>query len=209
MPNRVGNKPQTFDRLFDRMDRNQDEAISKGEVKSHLKDAGVKAGLFGIVHDKASSAFIDNLDTSKDGKVTWDEFSGVAKDVMPGDVQDAQGRIDPQLADAAFTELDANKDGAVSARELERGTLNRLPEDTSFRSTIAEVAAKLGMDALDTDRNGGIERAEYDQAVADAGELVAPAAAEPTVADTGLDGVAPQENATLDAQAEQGVDEEV
>ena len=58
--------------------------------------------VFGIVHDKASSAFIDNLDTSKDGKVTWNEFSGVAKDVMPGDVQDAQGRIDPQLADAVL-----------------------------------------------------------------------------------------------------------
>ena len=172
------------------MDRNQDEAISKGEVKSHLKDAGVKAGLFGIVHDKASSAFIDNLDTSKDGKVTWNEFSGVAKDVMPGDVQDAQGRID-WLADAALPSSTRTK--TAPSRLVRRAwDAQPAPGRPSFRSTIAEVAAKLGMGAL-VDRNGGIERVEYDQAVADAGELVAPAVTEPTVANAGLDGVAPRE----------------
>ena len=171
MPNRIGDKPRTFDRLFERMDRDKNGTVSQGEVKKHLKDAGVKAGPFGMVHSKASEAFIDNLDKNKSEGVSWNEFRGVAKDLMPADIKDAQGRIDPRLADAAFTELDANKDGSVSKDELKTATLNQLPESQSYRSRIAEVAAKLGMDALDTDRDGAIERPEFDEAVQHASDL--------------------------------------
>jgi Ca2+-binding EF-hand superfamily protein len=171
MSNRIGNKPQTFNRLFERMDRDSDGAVTKSEVKAHLKDAGVKAGPFGMVHSKASEAFIDNLDKNNSERVSWNEFKGVAKDLMPADIKNAEGRIDPQLADAAFTELDANKDGSVSKDELKTATLNQLPESQSYRSRIAEVAAKLGMDALDTDRDGAIERPEFDEAVQHASDL--------------------------------------
>ena len=171
MSNRIGNKPQTFNRLFERMDRDSDGTVTKSEVKSHLKDAGVKAGPFGMVHSKASEAFIDNLDKNNSERVSWNEFKGVAKDLMPADIKNAEGRIDPELADSAFTELDANKDGSVSKDELQAATYNQLPESTSYRSRIAEVAAKLGMDALDTDRDGAIERPEFDEAVQHASDL--------------------------------------
>ena len=171
MPNRIGDKPQTFARLFERMDRDNDGTVSKSEVKKHLKEAGVKPGPFGMVHSKASEAFIDNLDKNNSERVSWNEFKGVAKDLMPSEIKNVEGRIDPQLADAAFTELDANKDGAVSKSELTEATYKQLPENQSYRSRIAEVAAKLGMDALDTDRDGAIERLEFDEAVQHASDL--------------------------------------
>ena len=171
MPNRIGNKPQTFDRLFDRMDGNSDGEVSKKEVKKHLKDTKVPKGMFGVIHSKASDGFIDNLDKDGSGSVNWNEFKGVAKDMLPADIKDVDGRIDPALADQTFSDLDANKDGAVSGKELETGTYDRLPEGQAFRGTLAEVAAKLGMDALDTDRNGGIAREEFDEAVQHASAL--------------------------------------
>ena len=171
MPNRIGNKPQTFDRLFERMDRDGDGSVSKNEVKKHLKDAGVKAGPFGMVHSKASEAFIDNLDKDKNEAVSWSEFQGVAKDLMPAHIKNTDGRIDPELANSAFKELDANQDGSVSKDELRTATYNQLPENQSYRSRIAEVAAKLGIDALDTDRDGAIERSEFDEAVQHASDL--------------------------------------
>ena len=171
MPNRIGDKPQTFDRLFERMDRDGDGSVSKNEVKKHLKNAGVKAGPFGVVHSKASEAFIDNLDKDKNEAVSWNEFQGVAKDLMPAHIKNADGRIDPELANSAYKELDANQDGSVSKDELRTATYNQLPENQSYRSRIAEVAAKLGIDALDTDRNGAIERPEFDEAVQHASDL--------------------------------------
>jgi hypothetical protein len=171
MPNGIGNKPQTFDRLFERMDRNADGEVSKKEVKKHLKDAKVPKGLFGVIHSKASDGFIDNLDQDGNGSVNWNEFKGVAKDMLPADIKDIDGRIDPALADQTFGDLDTDQDGGVSSKELEVGTFDRLPEGQAFRGALAEVAAKLAMDALDTDGDGAIRRDEFDEAVEHASAL--------------------------------------
>ena len=174
MPNRIGDGPKTFERLFDRMDRNDDGGVSRKEVGKHLKAAKVPGGLFGVVHNKAEKKFMDNLDSDKNGAVTWSEFKGVVGDLLPASIKNEKGEIDRHLADSTFTDFDRNKDGGISESELKSGTYDLLPEDTSFRGTMAEVAAKLGMDALDADRNGSVGRDEFDDAVIEASLLGKP-----------------------------------
>jgi hypothetical protein len=63
----------------------------------------------------------------------------------------------------------------VTYDEMEKGTYERLPEGTSYKGIIAEVAAKLGMDALDANRDGSIAAEEL-EAVASEVDLIAGAA---------------------------------
>jgi Ca2+-binding EF-hand superfamily protein len=171
MPGNVNNKGP-IQNLFNRMDRNGDQGVSRKEVVSHLKDADVPAGLFGAVHKKVSSEFVDNLDTNRDKKVTWDEFQGVASELLPEAALDADGLVDRGRLNEEFGRLDKDADGQVSYGELERGTLERLPESASFKGTIAEVAAKLGIDALDSNTDGQISLDEM-EAVAGEVDLIA------------------------------------
>lgn len=171
MSNRIGNKLPVFENLFARMDKNNDGAVSKSEVGKHLKEADVPHGLFGIVHSKVKDGFMENLDGNKDGGVTWNEFQDVAAGILLKSMQTEDGGIDPTLADDAFGEFDTDQDGAIDAKELERGTLNRIPEGKAFRGVMAEVGAKLGMDALDTNRDKQVSKEEFDAAVAHASEL--------------------------------------
>jgi Ca2+-binding EF-hand superfamily protein len=146
--------------LFARIDQNRDKGIDRNEVIAHLKRVGIGGGLFGIVHKKVSTQFMEQLDTNKDEKVTWDEFHAVASQVMPAEIFDEKGQVRPELVDQVFAAMDLNKDGGVSREEIEKTTLAKLPEDTSFKDTIAEVASKLGVDALDLNKDGKVTKAE-------------------------------------------------
>ena len=42
--------------------------------------------------------------------------------------------------------------------------MEQLPEDTSSRSIVAEVMSKLGVDALDLNRDGKVKQNEFAQA---------------------------------------------
>ncbi len=146
--------------LFARIAANRDKGIDRKEVIAHLKRVGIGGGLFGIVHSKVSTQFMEQLDKNKDEKVTWEEFHAVASQVMPADIFDAQGQVRPELVDQVFAAMDLNKDGGVTREELEKTTLDKLPEDTSHKGTVAEVAAKLGIDALDLNKDGKITKNE-------------------------------------------------
>lgn len=171
MPTNVNNKGPIHN-LFKRMDRDNDQGVTRKEVVEHLKDTDVPAGLFGAVHKKVSEEFVDNLDTNRDKRVTWNEFQGVARDLLPQAALDESGQVDRALIGTEFGRLDKNSDGQVTYAELEKGTLERLPESTSFKGTVAEVAAKLGMDALDTDTSGTISAEEL-EAVANEVDVIA------------------------------------
>jgi hypothetical protein len=146
--------------LFARIDKSGDQGIDRKEVISHLKAVGIAGGLFGMVHKTVASTFIDELDTNNDDKVTWQEFRAVAAKVMPADLFDANGQFRPELVDEVFSAMDRSGDGSVDKDEFESAALDKLPEDTSHRGTKADVSAKLGLDALDLDKSGGVTRAE-------------------------------------------------
>ena len=156
--------------LFARIDRNKDKGIDRKEVIAHLKAVKIGGGFLGLVHKKTADAFLEHLDKSKDGRVTWAEFQAVATQVMPAELFDEQGQIKPELVDQVYAELDRNRDGRVNRKELEKGVDKQLPEDTDFRGTVIDAAAKLGLDALDLNKDGFITKLELQmatQAVAD------------------------------------------
>lgn len=162
--------PSFLPALFARLDANRDQGIDRAEVIKHLKNVGIGGGLFGIIHKTAADKFIEQLDTNGDKRVTWAEFQAVAQQVLPATIFDEQGNVRPDLVEQVYAELDANRSGGVNLDELKAGAGKQVPADMTLRGTVIEIAAKLGLDALDTNRNGLIEKLELElaaQSVAD------------------------------------------
>ncbi len=163
MPGPINNFAQ---RTFQRVDANGNGSLSRGEIKEHLGNVGVGGGLFGgVIKNKAADAFVDQFDGNNDSRVSWQEFQGQAASLMPQGIRDADGRINRTLANRTFEGMDSNGNGSLSVSELQSTLRRELPRDTDHRSTVAEIGAKLGVDALDEDRNGSVSRTEFDGAL--------------------------------------------
>ena len=159
--------------LFVRINQNKDTGIDRKEVIEHLKKVGIKGGFLGLVHSGVADAFLENLDTNKDEKVTWEEFYGVAATVMPPEIFDQEGKIRPDLIDEVFAKLDRNGSGTINRKEIEHSALANMPKDTSHKDKKADVAGRLGIDALDFDKSGEITKAELLKAAEDVARVMA------------------------------------
>ena len=97
---------------------------------------------------------------------------GVAATVMPKEIFDAEGKIRPDLVDEVFAKMDKNSSGTISRKEIESSALENMPKGTKHKDTKAEVAGKLGLDALDFDKSGDITRAELLKAAEDVAAIM-------------------------------------
>lgn len=68
-------KPEDAFKFFD---KNEDGALSKGEVKSLLKQAEVGGFIRGLVAGK----LMEKFDQSEDDKIIWSEFKEAVKDIL-------------------------------------------------------------------------------------------------------------------------------
>ena len=150
--------------LFERIDQQKGsrKGIDKDEVKEYLKSIGVMGRMFSpAIRSKSAKAFIKELDKNKDKRVTYEEIQGIAAQLLPDEVFNSEGAVDPKLLDEYFKKADANEDGKVDSSELEQTILSAMPEGTEHASIKAWVASLIGVDALDSlDRDGTISRAE-------------------------------------------------
>ncbi|MEE2780435.1 MAG: hypothetical protein VYE15_07920 [Myxococcota bacterium] len=152
--------PVLLKSLFERMDANKDNGIDRDEVKGHLKAIGVHGGFMGMVHSKVSTEFLEKLDQNTDALVTWNEFIGVAKDVLPESIFDSSGAVNMEMLDALFSGMDVDASGDVSREEMDNYTLESLPEGTAHKKIVADIGARFCVAAMDTDASESISREE-------------------------------------------------
>lgn len=119
-----------------------------------------------------AAKLMETLDTDKNGLVTWGEFQAfkdqVLESLAPGVGVGAKPEDVEKAAGGRFDEMDgARGDGTLSFDELQRGTLAKLPKDTDHADLIAQLGARIALDAVDTDerskkvKDRGLSRAEW------------------------------------------------
>jgi len=171
----------TIGSIFARIDTRADGAISRDEVKSMVEKAKVGGGIFGGVKvNQATDAFMDALDTNKDGKVVMDEVGAQLKALVAklGDGQ--PGKTIPEIAGEWFVKSDTSKDGKLSQSEVKAPIKQALEDDgQSMADLKADIAAKIGVYLLDEDKSGQISREEADSLAADIQEKTQPPAPVP------------------------------
>jgi Ca2+-binding EF-hand superfamily protein len=137
----VGGKPYRvvlddfLAKAFKYYDRNRDGVLDKAEV-ARTPDSNAFANLvnygFNYSDTQQKMAKIEDVDASKDGKVTPAELSDyLRRGVMMAQLSINTGNNSQSLTDTIYKHLDANKDGKVSREELVAAPvrLRKLDED--------------------------------------------------------------------------------
>lgn len=126
--------------------------------------------------DGVADKLMEQLDTNRDGLVSWTEFKAFEAQtlatVAPGATNTNSARTS---AGNRFGELDGNRDGSLNYDELQSGTRAALPRGTEHADLISQLAARIALDAVDTDQRStevkkrGLSRNEWTTA---AGQMV-------------------------------------
>lgn len=103
--------------------------------------------------DGVADTLMAQLDVNKDGLVSWAEFKAFEAQtlatVAPGAKDEASART---AAGGRFDKLDSSRDGQLNYDELNAGTMAELPKGTDHADLISQLAARIALDAVDTDQ---------------------------------------------------------
>jgi len=155
--------------IFDSIDVNKDGNVSKAELVTALdKDASIGDLIKDAGLNQEYNA-MEQLQTSKDGHVTWEEFLANLKEAAKKEVLETGAVQGVELAanekavqqlKKLFDTLDRNKDGAVSREELAAG----MEKDASIGQLIKEADLNPDyyvLEQLDTNDDGKITWDEF------------------------------------------------
>jgi Ca2+-binding EF-hand superfamily protein len=129
-----------FEETFKLFDENGDGEITKGELTKAMAKLGYKPTVASI------SKLMSEYDKDNNGKITLNEFV----DMM---IQKAQATNTTMQAFAAF---DKNKDGFITAEELQLGM-----QQLGTQMTDEQIAAMIR--AVDKDADGKVDFKEFSQ----------------------------------------------
>lgn len=106
--------------------------------------------------DGATDALLAQLDADRNGRVDRGEFSAFDAQILslmaPGAADAAPDRV-AAAAEGRFAQIDTKpKDGRVGLAELSGAAKAALPEDTAHADLVAQLGARIALDALDTDQ---------------------------------------------------------
>ncbi|MBI2565708.1 MAG: hypothetical protein HYV63_01570 [Candidatus Schekmanbacteria bacterium] len=109
--------------------------------------------------DGAAAALLKELDKNGDGRVTWNEFQTfelrILQTLAPGVGKTSSVEQVRAAARRQFDRIDAaNRDGRLSFKELRDSAHRQLPTKVAHRELVAQLAARLALDAVDTDQRG-------------------------------------------------------
>lgn len=104
--------------------------------------------------DGVRDALIEQLDKDGDGAISWAEFGGFRAQTLellaPGGGGSPEAAA--QAARGTFNSFDRGRDGAVDYDDMFAGTREALPGDTDHRDLVAQLGARIALDAGDTDQ---------------------------------------------------------
>lgn len=156
-------------RVFNRILGMQDDAkgtakmaFDKEQLRAYL-DKGIDfaEGEFfrGTKLDGVADTLIQTLDTDKDGKIGWTEFQAFELQVLQSIAPGVDGNSAPEAVAAAsngrFDGMDkSKKDGSLNFGELQQGTKAELPKGTEHADLVAQLGARIALDAVDKDQKG-------------------------------------------------------
>ncbi len=129
----------------------------KGYLDNNLKlaeDEWFRGKKLNGVADK----LMETLDTDKDGFVGWPEFQAFQGQVLSSLAPGAKAGDDPakvgESAGATFDSLDVDRGngGRLTYDEIKSGAKSQLPKDTEHADLIAQLGARIALDAVDTDQ---------------------------------------------------------
>lgn len=148
--------------VFNRVDTSGDNAISRDEVESFVRAAGVGSGFLG--GSKVSAAvdgFMDKFAQGGQDTVSYAQFAARAQALIPGAARNATAAQIQANANKLFKDADANDDGDITEGELVDAVKKELDARGAFMAgTKAEVGAKLAMHMLDADGAGRVSKAQ-------------------------------------------------
>lgn len=106
--------------------------------------------------DGVRDALIEELDKDGDGAISWSEFGGFQAQTLELLAPGAGGSPDAaaQAARGTFAQFDQGGDGSVDYDDMFEGTREALPRDTDHRDLVAQLGARIALDAADSDQRG-------------------------------------------------------
>lgn len=136
-------------------------AFSRGELKNYLdKQLQLADGEWfrGKKLDGVADALMEKMDKDGDGQVAWSEFQSFRQDILKVLAPSAEEGASPeqvaQGAGESFGGIDRDGSGSLEMGELQRSTTSNLPEDTDHADLVAQLGARMAIDAVDTDERG-------------------------------------------------------
>jgi len=140
---------RTFNRILGKADNAQDTAdmaFNRDLLKNYL-DKNLQLAedewFRGKKLNGVADALMEKLDKDGDGSVSWDDFQAFKDDVSKAFGKDTNSRFDA---------MDLNGDGSLCMDETQTRARRDLPEDTKHKDLIAQLGARITMDAVDTDQ---------------------------------------------------------
>lgn len=137
----------------------EDQAFTRDQLRRYLdRDLQLAENEWfrGTKLDGVADALMQQLDQDGSGTVSWGEFMAFEAQtfatVAPGA---GAGATDAQVQAAAsqrFGQIDASRDGRLSMTEIQSRTAAELPRGTEHADLIAQLAARIALDAVDTDQ---------------------------------------------------------
>jgi Ca2+-binding EF-hand superfamily protein len=145
--------------IFNRIDTDQDQSLTRAEVKQMVENAKVGGGIFGgIKVGQATDAFMKMLDTDQDGAVTHEEIQTQFLALMSKLPADGDKTL-PERAGEWFDRVDTSHDDRVTVDEA-KAQLKVALEGQDFADLKAEIGAKIAVYLVDESGNGTADRAE-------------------------------------------------
>jgi len=146
-------------RLYDRISGGSEGGFSMDTIRDYLDDdLQLCEGEFfrGWKLDGSAESLLEQLDSDKSKSVDWSEFGAfrgpVLDAIAPGLSADATDEDVTKASLTSFAGIDGKDgDGVLTLKEIQKAARAMLPEGTENPGVVAQLGARVAMDAADTD----------------------------------------------------------